>query len=33
MVDVSMTQKDSVRRHFPFSLVEASDVGNYSETD
>src|SRR6267378_3618790 len=33
MVDVGMTEEDSVRRYFPFSLVETRDVGDNSETD
>jgi hypothetical protein len=33
MVDVGMTEEDSVRRHFTFSLVKSSDVGDDSETD
>src|SRR6266704_4764529 len=33
MVDVGVAKKDSVRMNFPFSFVEASDVGNDSETD
>src|SRR4029077_7613550 len=33
MVDMSVAKEDSVRRQFPFSFVEARDVGNDSETD
>src|SRR6266705_1482242 len=33
MVDVGVAKEDSVRRYFPFSFVEASDVGDDPETD
>src|SRR2546427_2632830 len=33
MVNVGVAKEHSVRRHFPFSLVETRDVGDDSETD